>query len=107
MAALPLGRAAGARRARSSPAAFPSSLTAPAVLPSPCPRPFCSPSNFLVAELAFKSSKLGKPDAPRPPTVLNGSEVEEAARELRQTLYEAADAEEEDDEGGWARRVPR
>lgn len=67
--------------------------------PAPRRRPFCSASNQLVVEMAFKSTKLGKPDAQRPPSVQNGTEVEEAAQALRDSLYEAADAEEEEGEG--------
>ncbi|KAL4442778.1 hypothetical protein ABPG77_006772 [Micractinium sp. CCAP 211/92] len=54
--------------------------------------PFCAGDHQLVVELALKSTKLGSPDAPRPPLIRNGSEAEQEAEQLARQLYNAVGA---------------
>ncbi|KAL4451678.1 hypothetical protein ABPG75_007340 [Micractinium tetrahymenae] len=58
--------------------------------------PFCSADHQLVLELALKSTKLGAADAPRAPSVRNGTEAQQAADELAQDVYSAVGAEPEE-----------
>ncbi|PSC75275.1 branched-chain alpha-keto acid dehydrogenase subunit E2 [Micractinium conductrix] len=54
--------------------------------------PFCNASNSLVLELALKSTQLGAPKA-RAPRVRTGEEVEEAAQELADAVFESIGAD--------------